>query len=318
MVANVETMAWTNEVPWHGLGERVDDTATVAQMLKKAGLNWKVERAPMFLEGGVEVKDFAALRRSSDGSVLDVVGSRYKPTQNEEVFEFFKEFVEAGKAKMETAGSLAGGRYVWGLANLKDQFKLGSSDIVKGYLLAAIPHQQGKSLLLKQTSVRVVCQNTLHLALRKEEGAPEFRMNHRNEFNESMMNTAKEVLGLARDKLHEFEKIAQQLLKLKLGKDDVIRLLQPVFQHDLGETTMKQYLGKFEDEANKKMDLVMQAYEKAPGATPGNGWGVLNAVTYYADHMASRTTDKRLTNAWMGKTANQKEKVLAALLEKAA
>lgn len=312
MTANVETMAYTNEVPWHGLGEYIKDVPTVDDMLKQAGLDWKVTREPMKLHDGSAVPDFAALQRSSDKKILDVVGSRYQPAQNKQVFGFFKEFVEQGKATMETAGSLAGGRYVWGLANLKQSFKLSSSDIINGYLLAAIPHQQGKSLILKFTNVRVVCQNTIALAL-KEKGT-EFRMNHRNQFDKEMMEHAKEVLGIAREQMGEFEANAKKLVKLKLSEKDAIKILADLYQPT---AEIKVLVDDFGEEANKKMTMLLDIYHKAPGATPGSGWGVLNAVTYYADHMASRTPDKRLTNAWLGKTANQKEAVLDTLLKMA-
>jgi len=310
MSHNVETMAYTNEVPWHGLGVHIAQAPSVKEMLKTAKLNWRVDRVPLFTKDGDEVPGFAALQRSSDKSVLDVVGSRYQPVQNEDAFEFFNEFVQAGKATMETAGSLQGGRYVWGLANLKQSFELKGGDKVKGYLLCACPHQQGKSMLYKFTSVRVVCNNTYTLALNK--GGAQWRMSHARKFNEEAITEAKDALGIARDEMSEFEKTAKKLQSIKLKREKVIELLGLTFQP--GEE-LKDMLA--EGGLNKKMEMIMQAYEMAPGAEPGNAWGALNAVTYWADHQASRTADKRLTNAWLGKTAVQKERVLADLLEAA-
>jgi len=315
MSHNVETMAWTNEVPWHGLGHRVADTLTTEQMLKAAKLNWKVERRALFTSSSQnetrKLDGFAALVRDSDDSVLDVVGSRYHPIQNEEAFEFFREFVEAGKAKMETAGSLNSGRYVWGLANLNSSFKMSNDDRINSYLLVACPHQQGKSMIIKFTNIRVVCNNTLTLALR--EGGNEVRIAHRAAFDNETMNKAKDILGIARDQAGEFERNARKLSKVKLSKTDAAKLLSKVF-------TPKFDLGKIDDfdAHTPRLEALMAAYEKAPGATPGSAYGVLNAATYYADHMASRTSDKRLTNAWLGRTANQKEQLLENLLELAA
>lgn len=306
MAHKVETMAYTNEVPWHGLGEYVADEITTDDMLLRAGLSWGVEKRPMYLEGGAPVPDFFALTRDKDNKVLDVVGNRYIPTQNREAFEFFREFVEAGSAKMETAGSLRGGQYVWGLANLNQSFKLKGKDEVRGYLLLAVPHQQGKSNIAKVTATRVVCNNTLTLAL---DGVDEVRINHRRAFDAAAVERAKEALGVAREEFSEFEKNARVLQGINLTREDALRILAPVYQPQEEAVTL--------DDMNPKLASVMHAYDHAPGAVPGNAWGVLNAVTYYSDHIASRSADRRLTNAWFGKTAKQKEKVLARLLDMA-
>jgi phage/plasmid-like protein (TIGR03299 family) len=308
MTAAVETMAYTNEVPWHGLGfSRPEGFKNVKQILKDAKLDWTVDRTPIMVNGN-EIPGFAALVRSTDGSVFDVVGSKYIPTQNAEAFEFFNEFVEAGGAKMETAGALRGGKYVWGLANLNASFKMKGGDEVKGYLLVGCPHEQGKSLVIKFTSVRVVCQNTLTLALGTAGNT--WRMSHRTAFGDIKRSEAKEALGIARDQLGEFERNARILQKINVSREDAIRILAGVFAPD---AEVKELVS----DPTPRIEAILGAYENAPGAQPGNGWGVLNAVTYWADHMASRTADKRLTNAWLGKTANQKEKVLDVLLQMA-
>lgn len=308
----VETMAYTNEVPWHGLGFHVADSLTAKQMLKAAKLDWRVEKQALFLQDGTEINDNFALIRPKDGTVFGIVGNKYVPVQNEDAFEFFKEFVEAGKAKMETAGSLKGGKYVWGLANLNSSFKMRNNDVVKGYMLVGVPHEPDKSLLFKMTSVRVVCANTLALALRDKGG--EFRMPHRVEFNDKAIQRAKDGLGVAREQFGEFEKNARLLQSLKISRTDAIKLLAPIYQQ---ENEVKDVLADFNDLANKRMRQLMGILTDAPGAEPDTAWGLLNACTYYCDHIASRTTDTRLTNAWMGKEARNKEALLETLLQMA-
>ena len=284
MVAAVETMAYTNEVPWHGLGVRLKEAATPAQMLKHAGLDWRVERAPLYAgDSKKPVEGFAALQRSSDGKTLDLVGSRYKPVQNEDVFAFFKD--------------------------LSTSFMLPGGDRVNGYLLVASPHMQGTTLLIKFTTVRVVCQNTLTLALRS--GGSTWRMNHTRSFDTITQSEAKDALGIAREQMSEFETTAKTLKKMKLDRQKIIEVLAMTFQPGVEVKDLMKDSGLL----NRKMEVLLDVNEKAPGADAGTGWGLLNAVTYYADHVASRTPDKRLTNAWLGKTAGQKEEVLEALLE---
>jgi phage/plasmid-like protein (TIGR03299 family) len=319
MAHEIETMAYTNEVPWHGLGTHIAKEPTVNEMLVKAGLDWSVTKHPLHYnkfdsEGkpDAEINDNFALVRSSDGKCLDVVGRHYRPVQNKDSFEFFNEFVQAGKAKMETAGSLRGGKYVWGLANLNRSFKLDGNDEVKGYLLVASPHERGKALITKFTTVRVVCNNTLTLALRN--AGTEFRMAHRCEFDEKMRERAKEVLGIAREQMDEFETNARKLKKMKISHKDTIEVLANVYQPD---SSMKKLMSDVDKNTSPSMKKVLDVLVNAPGADPGTGWGVLNAVTYYADHVASRTADKRIFNSWLGKTGNHKQMVFADLLKRA-
>jgi hypothetical protein len=100
---------------------------------------------------------------------------------------------------------------------------------------------------------------------------------------------------------------------MKISDNDFIsKILMPIY---MPNADPKHVLEDVEANITPRVKTIMGAYKNAPGADPGNGWGALNAVTYFADHIASRTDDKRLTNAWLGKTANQKQKVLAELLE---
>lgn len=311
--------------PWYKLGESVEGIGSINKILKASKLDWLVQKRPLVTANRFDLKDeewidfhmdvggFFALVRSSDNKVLDVVGSRYVPTQNKEAIEFFREFVEEGNATLETAGSLKGGRYVWCLANLNQSFTLPGKDKVKGYVLMAIPHEQGKSLVIKLTNIRMTCWNMISLIL-KGAGA-EFRMAHRQAFDDTMIRKAKEILGLAREEAGIFEKNARKIKRLKLGEGDFIRVVAPIMAPKVDEDGIEEMVEDFEANATPRMAAIMDSYYNAPGADPGTGWGVLNAVTYWADHTAGRTRDKRLTNAWFGRTARQKEKLLNALLE---
>src|ERR1700722_8371175 len=169
---NVETMAWTSERPWHGLGVEVSNDLTAEQLIKAAQLDWTVSTHPIFTQIGDQklgLKEMA-LVRDTDNSVLDIVGSDWEPNQNQTAFEFFKEFVDAGDMTMETAGSLQDGRLVWGLAKVKESFELFGGDKVESYLLFSNPHKYGWSIDVRFTPVRVVCNNTLTLALNGKAG----------------------------------------------------------------------------------------------------------------------------------------------------
>lgn len=322
MAHAIETMAFTNEVPWHGLGNKVDQAPDVDSMLKLAGLDWSVSLRPSFVGQLTDPSDDkSAIRydldrnnhylvRDMDQKILSKVGSQYKPIQNKDAFKFFKEFVEAGSAKMETAGSLLGGKMVWGLASLQQSFKLKGDDEVKGYVLVASPHELGKSFIVKLTTVRVVCNNTLTMALNSR-GKNEFRMSHSTKFDDFMVERAKETIGVARDQMTQFEKDANILRNINMNWDDCVKILAPVYQP---ANEVKDIINDWDDTATKTMKELKEAMYRAPGAIPDNAWGLLNAVTYHADHIAG-TDAKRLHNAWVGYTANRKQQVMEKLLQ---
>lgn len=309
MAHNIETMAYTNEKPWHGLGTEVDKKQTIPQMMKAAAIDWVVNKTPIHLPNSkAPIKDRFALTRSTDNRVLDICGKSYVPHQNADLFKFFKEYVEAGSAYLETAGSLRNGEMVWGLANLNSSFKLGKEDEVKGYLLVLAPHIVGKSSIAKLTTVRVVCNNTLDIALK--DSTPTFKLPHRTEMTDEVIQQAKEQLGIARESIQEFKETAVQLKAMKLTQPELVYAVSSVFEE---EPTNKL------DALSRTSNLILDINKHAPGqalAGPNTGWGLLNAVTYWADHVASRTQDKRLQNAWLGKTNKKKKAMLTYLTDK--
>jgi len=315
MSHEVETMAWTNEVPWHGLGTQVAGDLTTNQMLKAAKLDWTVEKQKLFLSDGTELKQDFALVRSKDSTILDVVGPAYTPVQNQQVFDFYKEFVEAGSATMETAGSLKGGRIVWALANLNKSFKLAGKDEVKGYLLFASHHIQGKANVMKFTATRVVCNNTLQMAFRGNGST--VKRAHRGEFDEFAQDTAKAQLGIARDQFSEF---AEECLKLSKIKVDDLRAAQLICEafgaSDLENEESYELILKEAPDAAK---LAIQALTHSPGAqlpsAKGTAWGVLNGISYTTDHLLRRSVDARVHNAWFGKNSRIKSNAMRILGE---
>lgn len=331
MAHNVETMAYAGQVPWHGLGFAVADNLTVKQMLKAAKLDWTVSKRQLSFPGAngkpVDYPDWFSLTRDSDNRPLTMVGKKYKPVQNAQAMEFFREFCEAGKMKLVTAGSLYGGRYVWALAEVNHghgEFDVKSGktkDHMKSYVLLMSPHVAGKSLLIKFTSVRVVCWNTLCMALGGVPGTKQdksaFRMPHTLHFDDKMQQKAKEALGLAQVQADAVREAAQFLASHKARKDDVDAYFGDVLNY--APSQRKQVAGS--ERVPRMLPMFQDALERAPGANlntaKGTWWGALNAVTYVIDHEFGNTRDTALRSAWFGPAATMKREALRFALERA-
>jgi phage/plasmid-like protein (TIGR03299 family) len=308
-IVNGEAMMAYRETagrPWHHLGTPVGDDLTPAEMMKAAGLDWEVESVPTFVDikGNQIPTGTNALIRTSDQSVLSpMIGEDWKPVQNAEAFEFFSEFVSSGDMMMDTAGSLKDGQIVWALADVKDGFKLFGGDEVRGYLLFSNPHIYGKSIDIKFVLERVVCNNTLTMAL-AEKGQPSVKVNHRREFN---AEEVKQVLGLGHQRLEQFEEAATLLGSKRYTDYDFERFLGKVF----GESNKE---GK---KLSRTGERALEIVETQPGAEfrPGTWWNAYNAVTYLTDHELGRSADTRMTSAWFGSNAKKKVDALNLALD---
>jgi phage/plasmid-like protein (TIGR03299 family) len=324
MAHEVETMAWAHQVPWHGLGNRVEDSVTVDEMLLAAGLDWSVDQHDCWadINGSRISVGRKALVRSSDSKILTVTGPGWKPLQNAEALGFFREYAEAGGATLETAGSLRGGKIVWGLARVATGFTINSNDHVKGYILLVSPHEVGKSITVRTTSVRVVCANTLAMAGGVAGKNAEYRQSHIMDFD---VEAAKATVELVKTQIAQMAINAETLSQMQMSDYDTVRFLakffQPMTKEEEAVASEEQRTASLLADPtlrNPALEGTLWAVKKAPGATPGNAWGVLNGVTYWTDHMAGRSSDARLFNSWLGDLSRKKSAVANGLLEMAA
>jgi len=311
MAHQVETMAYAGELPWHGLGVPVSNDLTPVQMMQKAGLDWTVHEVESFVEfnGDRIPTGQKSLVRSSDAKVLTNVGPDWKPVQNEQAFEFFGEYVFAGDMEMHTAGSLKGGQVVWALAKVKDSFELFDGDQVDSYLLFSNPHQYGKSIDVRFTPIRVVCNNTLSLSLSMQ-AERQVRVGHRVEFNPTEV---KEALGIASEKLATYKEMAEYLGSKRFSMDKLIEYYNIVYPRTSDKRVADKKLNA--DTLSRNAKACLDVLETQPGANfaEGSWWQAYNSVTFNTDHVQGRNADNRMHSAWFGN--NQARKKIA--LEKA-
>ena len=162
MSANVESMLYTREKPWHGLGVMCEEAPNSADALRIAGLDWTVESKPVFTDNGVEIPGYKLNMRSSDNKPLGIVSNKYRIVQNVDAFEFTDEMI-GGDVRYETAGSLNGGKRIWLLAKMPTTKIVG--DDVEPYMCFTNTHDGTGAIKVCMTPIRVVCNNTLNLAL---------------------------------------------------------------------------------------------------------------------------------------------------------
>ena len=313
MAHEVETMAYAGQGPWHGLGVPVSNDLTPIQMMDKAGLNWNVREVESFIEfdGKKMSTGLKSLVRETDGKILSNVGENWKPCQNSDAFEFFSEYVMAGDMEMHTAGSLKGGQMVWALAKVKDSFELFKGDQVDSYLLFSNPHQYGKSIDVRFTPIRVVCNNTLTLSL-DQTVEKSVKVGHKSEFDPS---SVKEALGIATEKMNTYKECAQFLGSKRYSQDDVISFFNDVFPRTADKRVQGKVLGL--DTLSRNAALCYDALESQPGSqyAEGSWWQAFNAVTYVTDHVQGRNPDNRLYSNWFGTNEIRKRSAINKAVE---
>lgn len=342
MAHEIETAAfnWENGAPWHGLGEHLPQNCSVEDMLRIAKIEWEVGLEPVYRAKPEVLAGHPAgferypgrnflVRNDDTRTVLDVVGPDYGPIQNKAVAEFFREFIEADeetgvrKASIEAAGSLRGGRYVWMLAKMNAGFEFQRGDSSEAYLLALKPHQQGQACHIVPTGTRVVCMNTTRIALNWDgqgqipEKAGAYVIRHNQIFDEKLIQQARDYINATREGIVAFGKMAERLRATPCDRADQIKVLTPVFQAE-DVLTVEQMIADPDKLLNRPMKRILSAIKNAPGADPGNLWGLYNGVTYYEDHMVGRSRDIRMASAWSGEGARRKARVLSKITEMAA
>ena len=291
MAANVETMFYTREKPWHGLGTMVAEAPNSKDALRLAGLNWKVLQEPVYTENKELIQGYKANVRDTDRKVLGVVTDRYKVIQNEEAFAFTDTLLGEG-VRYETAGSLQEGRRVWMLARLPREFIIGGERI-SPYMVFTNTHDGSGAVKTALTPIRVVCNNTLNLALRTAKRS--WSMIHTGDIS-GKIEEAKNTLLLADEYMTALGQEFENLRKIKLSEKqvlDYIKILLPMEEN----YSLLQKRGVEKLRADMKMRYFDAPDLKGVG---NNGYRFVNAVSDFATHSTPRR-----------KTANYKENIFA-------
>lgn len=307
----VQSMAYTGQTPWHGLGQRLSPNQPLEVWAEQAGMNWRIETAdvqfassPLYPAPIHSFPEQRVLYRSDTKSPLSVVSSRYKVVQPAEILEFYRDLTDVGGYELETAGVLKDGKKLWALARTGQSVTLKGRDTVDGYLLLATACDGTLATVAQFTSIRVVCNNTLAIALGNNDGA--VRVPHRTEFDADVV---KQRLGIAVAPWSSFSDYIKELANYRVPDRVANNLLQTVFANPM--STSEPRTSEVNDRAVQK---VLSLYAgKGLGAerlsAAGTAWGLLNGVTEFVDHhRRARSSDHRRDGAWFGQGAQIKQR----------
>lgn len=295
MAANVESMFYVRNTPWHGLGTRVSETLSSREALTAAGLDWNVIQEPIYTGTEELVEGYKANVRDVDRKVLGLVTDHYRVIQNRDAFEFTDELLGEG-VRYETAGSLQGGKRVWILAHLPHEYII-SGERFSPYLVFSNTHDGSGSIKIALTPIRVVCQNTLNLAL--AESSRSWSMIHTGNI-QNKLQEARDTLFMAEKYMDslgkEFEHLRSQTLTDKKVME-YIELLLPIEENATPQ--QKKNMEKLQE------DMKIRYFEAPDLLNVGkNAYRFLNSVSDFATHADP-----------LRKTANYKENLFSRTVD---
>lgn len=294
MSAEVESMFFAGrDRPWHGLGTMVENAPDSREALIAAGLDWDVVQKPVYTQDGAEIPGYFANVRLQDGNVLGVVTNRYKVVQNRDAFAFTDELLGEG-VRYETAGSLMGGRKTWVLAKLPTRYIIQGEQILP-YLVFSNTHDGSGAIKIAMTPIRVVCNNTLNLALDTAKRC--WSINHTGDIS-AKLEDARETLFMAEDYMSELGKGFEELSRKKVSDaavEEFIKELLPIA--DDATSTMEKNVMRLRNDIRKR-------YFYAPDlqGVRKNGYRFINAVSDFATHAAPIRRTKNYQENLFNKT----------------
>lgn len=303
------SMFYVREVPWHKLGTNLPELATAEQAIKAAQLDYQVEKRKLLAQINTipslvldtrEVNNHFATVRMDTTEVLGVVGSRYEVVQNKDAFTFFDTLVGKDEAIYETAGALGKGERIWIMAKLPGYIKVKGEDIVNKYLLLYNSHDGSSTIAAKLTPVRVVCNNTLSMAL--EDHTDTISIRHTRNVQDKL-SVAHNLLGLTNNLYTQLENIFQTMSLKQITSDQLIKYIATLFPYNPES--------KDHSQTDKVRSKVYELQETGLGSSLSSGtlWGAYNAITEYADHVVqANNPQKALKSIWFGAANNLKQR----------
>lgn len=309
---------------WHRLGVNVAEAQTSDEAIKLAGLDWTVEQCPVQTVRTVEVDGKLITKsidvpgrycnlRSDTEAPLAVVSDSYRVFQNREAFDFMDTIVGEKLAMFETAGSLRGGRQVWMMARLPGDLRATPNDVTNPYILLTNTHDGSQSLRMIPTAVRVVCQNTLTLALSRSARTQGITIRHCESLKDRIAE-ARRSLEIVTKRLDAYSVDMKRMVERTMTSEEIAayftRIVKGATDSEKNQKALMVDLGKALEHPTNHIDEIF-----------GSPWSVFNTVTYYADHLTKvrgngvKADDARLNSIWFGSANDMKQMAYNAALD---
>ncbi|WPC35488.1 DUF932 domain-containing protein [Acinetobacter sp. YWS30-1] len=339
MAHQIEQMAYVGETPWHGLGNQLTQNQPIEVWAKQAGMDWRIESSDVSYmaknERGQSIimpfEEQRVLYRSDTLAPLSVVSQRYQEVQPMEILEFYRDLTEQSGFELETAGVLKGGKKFWALARTGQSGMLKGKDVSNGYILLATACDGTLATTAQFTSIRVVCNNTLAIALKgSNASAGVVKVPHSTKFDAEKV---KQQLGISVRQWDDHMYEMKQLTQRKVSQQEAAAYFDAVFNNTTlsipeQEEGIIQFYRDVANQANTtKSEPNGRAMTKAMNMFNGQGrgaelssakdtaYGLLCAITEFADHeRRAMSTDHRLDSAWFGAGAGLKQRGLEQAL----
>ncbi|WP_414442408.1 DUF932 domain-containing protein [Burkholderia sp. 22PA0106] len=302
----VQSMAYVGQEPWHGLGNKLFPKQPLEVWAKAAGMDWRIEESEVryVATGNSNLGSIHAfpeqkvLYRSDTQAALSVVSARYQVVQPSEILEFYRDLTEVSGFELETAGVLKEGRKLWALARTGQSSILKGNDQINGYLLLATACDGTLATTAQFTSVRVVCNNTLQIAL-GHDGVGAVKVSHRTQFD---AQAVKRQLGIAVSSWDAFMARTKALADRKVNATTAETYLRRVLTYPTTNVVDRDALAVNERAIKAVAQLYTGRGKGSDLASASNtAWGLVNAVTEYVDHhRRARSNDHRRDAAWFG------------------
>jgi len=321
MPANVESMAYYGEVPWHGMGTSVEQDVTAEEMIAAAGLDWDVDVRPARgakIDRKGRASRYEVVRcprpgRDEEEVLFGVVTKCYTPPQNRDAFRFFDPIVEGKEAYFETAGALGQGERIWVMGRMPGSMEVVPGDECRRYLLLSNTHDGQGAIAVKFTPIRVVCENTLMIAMK--DGQRAFRVRHSQLMHERLEDVS-ELIGIARELFDRHAVIFEGLAQVGMTESRLNEYLDRVYPR----SEKHRQRGTMPDRWDHVRELLETHESLQLEKVRGTLWAAYNAITRFEDYKQGRSDDDpdgRLERIWFGSGAENKLKALEAAKEMA-
>ncbi len=296
----------SSQLPWLRQSIETIGAQSAAEAIAAAGLDFEVQKQPLYTgyDRNIRVPDrFVTCRtdrlEAADGGILGIVGKHYQPLQNRDAFGVVNALVQNGDATLERVGNIRNGRQIWLLARLKGEMVVTDEDVSRPYLLMTNSHDGSTAVRIGLTAVRVICQNTLQLALRSMRGVS---IRHHADV-EAEVQAARDLLGLAHQAFDEAADAMRQLTRISMPAnrlDEFVSTLLPKPEHD-----------DQSERIAKQRNRIKELFETGDGnslhGVRGSAWAAVNAVTQFVDRESYTTRNKEpLRSIWFGEGAKLK------------